>query len=106
MFLKHPFCLLFAPKKDGIYIVRHNRRVRYIGVAFQEHTGKNIRQALKYHFKNDKTEITFMYEMPELTSVKSIPMASYETALEERDRLILKHKKSVAKYHKINEENK
>lgn len=100
MYKKYPFALLLAPKKDGLYVVKHQGKVRYIGIAFKGESGKNIKEELKYHYKNQKTEIAFMYDNPELTSVLHLPMGSYEAALEERQRLILKHQKTVGKYHK------
>lgn len=100
MYKKYPFGLLMAPKKDGLYVVKHQGKVRYIGLAFKKETGKNIKEDLKYHYKNQNSEIAFMYDNPELTSVHHIPMESYEFAISERQRIILKHEKTVGKYHK------
>lgn len=99
MFIKYPFSLYVAPKKDGVFVVKHQGRVRYIGVAFEKETGRNLKQEVKFLYRNPKGEVDFMQSMRELTSVHYIPMNSYEEALEEREKLILKHKKSVGKYH-------
>ncbi len=99
MFLKYPFSLLAAPKKDGVFVVKHQGKVRYIGVAFKEETGKNLKQQVKFLYKNEKGEVDFMQSMRELTSIHFIPMDSYEEALLEREILIEKYKKSVGKYH-------
>jgi excinuclease UvrABC nuclease subunit len=96
MYWKYPFGLWFAPKKDGVYAVRHQGRVSYIGIAFEKETGKNIKKDLKYKFKRQDSPVPFMFSTKELCSVKFIPMDNYEAALQEKQRLIEKHKKHLA----------
>lgn len=99
MFWKYPFCSWFAPKKDGLYIVRHQGRVYHIGIAFKKHTGKNLRQAVKYRYNNQNSEIDFMQMgQRDLTSIKFIIMDDYEKALDKREELYKVHEKRVKRY--------
>jgi len=99
MFWKHPLGLAMAPSKDGLVIIKHQGRVRFIEIAFKNETGKNIKSLLKYHYGNEKSEPSFIHQMKELTSIKCIPMSNYQEALNEKLRLIEKHKKSLWKNH-------
>ncbi len=98
MFIKYPFSKLMAPSKDGLYIVKHQGRVYHVGIAFKKHTGKNLKQQVKYHYNNEKTEIDWMYSTRELTSVKFLPMNDYEEAKRKREELYTKYAKRVKRY--------
>jgi hypothetical protein len=98
MFWKYPISKWLAPKKDGLYIVKHQGRVYHVGIAFKEKTGKNLKQQVKYHYHNQKTEIDWMYDTKQLTSVQYIVMDDYEAALKLREELYEKYKKRVKRY--------
>lgn len=98
MYLKYPFSKWFAPKKDGLYIVKHQGRVRHVGIAFKSETGKDLKQQVNYHYKNEKTEIEWMYDNRELTSISFKPMDNYAEATAEREELYKKHEKRVKRY--------
>lgn len=98
MFIKYPFSKWFAPKKDGLYIVKHQGRVYHVGIAFSKETGKNLKQQVKYHYTNQKTEIDWMYDNRDLTSVKFLPMDNYEEAVKAREELYKKYEKRVKRY--------
>jgi hypothetical protein len=98
MFWKYPFSKWLAPKKDGLYIVKHQGRVYHVGLAFKKESGKNIKQQLRYHYHNQATPVAFMYDNKELTSVKFLPMDNYDQALKLREELYEKYKKRVQRY--------
>lgn len=100
MFWKYPIAQWISPRKDGLYIVKHQGRVRHIGIAFKEETGKNIKQQLRYHFHNQSTEVTFMYDNKDLCSVRFLPMTNYEEAKKTREELYEKYNKYVKRYEK------
>lgn len=98
MFIKYPFSKVLAPSKDGLYIVKHQGRVKHVGIAFKQHTGKNLKQQVKYHYNNDATEIAWMRDNNDLTSIKFIPMDNYEEAKQKREELYIKYEKRVNRY--------
>ena len=98
MFIKYPFSKVMAPSKDGLYIVKHQGRVYHVGIAFKNHTGKNLKQQVKYHYTNQATEIDWMYDNKDLTSIKFIPMEDYEQACQKREELYIKYAKRVKRY--------
>ena len=98
MFWKYPISKYVAPRADGLYVVRMQGRIKHVGIAFKNETKKNIKQQVIYHYRNDKSEVSFMTDSPSLTSIKYIKMDNYEKALEERERLYEKYKKHVRRY--------
>lgn len=98
MFWKYPISKWLAPRADGLYVVRMQGRIKHVGIAFKKETSKNIKQQIMYHYRNGKTEISWMNDNPSLTSIKFIKMDSYEEALKERERLYEKYKKHVRRY--------
>ncbi|MEC9485389.1 MAG: hypothetical protein UMR38_05900 [Candidatus Izemoplasma sp.] len=97
MYWKFPLGKWFAPRKDGLYIVKMQGRVKYIGIAFKNQTGRNIKQDVKYHFNHENTDADFMYTFRQLCSVKTIPMDSYEAAEVEQQRLKETYQKHLVK---------
>lgn len=95
MYWKYPLAKWVAPKKDGLYIVKHQAKVFHVGIAFKNETGKNLKEQIMYHFRNTNTEIQRMYTSPELCSVKYIPMKYYKEAVIERTKLNEKYKKRI-----------
>ena len=98
MFLKYPMSLWLAPKKNGLYIVKHQGEIRYVGIAFKEHNGRNLKQEVKCQYKSSKSDIDFMYDSKKLTSIKFIPLANLEEAEIERELLIKLYRKTITKY--------
>lgn len=98
MFWKFPFAKWFAPRKNGLYIVKHQGKVKHIGIAFKTETGKNIKQQVKYHYNNEKSKITWMHDNKDMTSIKYIPMENFEEAKTKREAMYEVYKKRVKRY--------
>lgn len=105
LFTPYPLCKTFAPKEDGIFIVKKQGRVAYVGLAYKKETGKNIKEALKSLFKSGNDVHEHFYDMREIMAVKTVKGLSYEEALKKQQELIKKHKTDT-KYNKPKEESK
>lgn len=97
MFWKFPLGLWFAPKKDGLFIVKFQGRIKYVGIAFTSETGGHIKKTLKTLFKRDNQSPGFMYTNSDLCSVKYLPMQSYDQAKVKMQALKEKYKKHLIK---------
>jgi|LGVE01.1.fsa_nt_gb hypothetical protein len=92
IYIPHPLYKVFAPRKDGVYIVKKQGRAVYVGVAHAQKTGKNLKQAVKALFKAGNKVDEHFFEMRDIMAVKFFKEDNYEKALKMQKEFIVKYK--------------
>lgn len=92
MFVQYPLCKWFSKNKDGVFILKLQGHIMYVGTTFEEGHNKKMRKAIKYLLTNPSSPLEQAYEMRSIVAVKWIYEEDEEKAEKRKQDLKKKYK--------------
>ena len=92
MFVQYPLCKWLSKNKDGVFVLKLQGHIMYVGTTFDEGHKKKMRKAIKYLLTNPSSPLEQAYEMRSIVAVKWYYEEDEERALKRKEELKKKYK--------------
>jgi len=92
MFVQYPLCKWLSKNKDGVFILKLQGHIMYVGTTFDEGHQMKMKKAIKYLLTNPASPLEQANEMRDIVAVKWIYEDNKDKALELKETLKEKYK--------------
>lgn len=92
MFYQYPLCKWLSKNKDGVFVLKLQGHVKYVGTTFDDAHPKKMKKAIKFLLTNSTSPLQKAYEMRKLVAVKWMYEDDQTKAKEIKEQLEKKYK--------------
>nr|AJG37954.1 hypothetical protein [Firmicutes bacterium enrichment culture clone fosmid MGS-M2] len=92
MFYQYPLCKWLSKNKDGVFVLKLQGHIKYVGTTFDAAHQKKMKKVIKYLLTNSSSPLQKAYEMRTIVSVKWMYENDQTKAKELKEQLEKKYK--------------